>query len=97
MSADPEILARLDALAAELRALRAGGGMDRPSLIVTAAEAAELVKVGSRSAFQRWCERWRVPMVAKGRYARRAIEAGLERETRGGRRRVSRSELEAQS
>jgi hypothetical protein len=79
--AEAKILAEL----AELRALVAKGITPRPVLSV--AEAAELASCGSASAFHRWCAAWRVKACGQGRYARRAVVAGLERETNSGRRR----------
>lgn len=74
MSETETILAEL----AKLRQLVERKLTPRPVLDV--AEACELVNVGSPSALQRWCARWRVQCTAPGRYARRALMAGLERE-----------------
>lgn len=66
-------------LVAAVREIRDGviaGG--RP--VLTVAEACQLVNVGSVSALQRWCATWRVKPSGKGRYSRRALTAGLERE-----------------
>ena len=67
------------AAAAALREIRDGviaGG--RP--ILTVEEACALANVGSRAAFHRWTAAWRVKASGHGRYPRRAVLAGLERE-----------------
>lgn len=72
--AEAKILAEL----AELRALVAEGLTPRP--ILTTAQAAALANTGEGSAFHRWCQAWRVKPCGRGRYARRAVLLGLERE-----------------
>lgn len=67
------------AIAAGLREIRDGvvaGGR----LVLSVEEACQLVNVGSPSALQRWCRAWKVKPSGKGRYSRRALTAGLERE-----------------
>ncbi len=83
MSGETEtlILAKL----AHLEALVREGIAPRPVLGV--AEACELVGVGSDSALHRWCATWKVKACGQGRYARRALLAGLEREANSGSRR----------
>ena len=75
MSADLQpILAEI----AELKKLVADGLNTSPVLDVEG--ACKLVAVGSASALSRWCQTWKVKPCGKGRYARRAILAGLNRE-----------------
>jgi hypothetical protein len=74
-----QIHAELVALRGQVEALRAfQASAARPVLGV--AEAMELVGVDSDSAFYRWTSKWRVKASATGRYARRALLAGLDRE-----------------
>jgi hypothetical protein len=85
-----QIHAEIVALRGEVVALRAAQASAlRPVLSV--AEAMELVGVDSASAFYRWAARWRVVAADKGRYARRAVLAGLDREVAGAARRKSRA------
>ncbi len=72
--AETQLLARL----AELERLVREGLAPHP--VLTTAQAQELANCGSDSAFYRWCEAWRVKASGQGRWARRAILAGLERE-----------------
>jgi hypothetical protein len=71
-------LAEVRALVADLHAGMIAAG--RP--ILTSVEAAKLANVGAGSAFSRWAQTWGVKACGKGRYARRAVMAGLEREAR---------------
>jgi hypothetical protein len=85
-----QIHAELVALRGELMALRsAQASALRPVLSV--AEAMSLVGAESSSAFYRWTALWRVKPSATGRYARRALAAGLDREVAGTARRKSRA------
>lgn len=86
-----KVLAELLALRAELRALRSDrADVLRPVLSVS--EASQLVGAGSASAFHRWTILWRVAASARGRYARQAVLAGLQREVNAsGRKRRRRS------
>jgi hypothetical protein len=78
MPADIEtVAADLRMVLAELAALRQRAVL-KP--ILTTAEAIELAALGSRSAFNRWAQAWKVTPTGHGRYARRAILAALERE-----------------
>lgn len=52
-----------------------------PAPILTLAEAVVHTRCDSDSAFYRWCSKWRVTASAHGRYARRALDAGLHRES----------------
>lgn len=63
---------------AELKKLVAEG--INPSPVVDVAGACAVVGLGSPSALGRWCQTWRVKPCGKGRYARRALLAGLQRE-----------------
>lgn len=73
---------------AELKKLVREGFVPKP--VLTLAEAMDLTNHGSGSAFGRWCSALKVKACGQGRYARRAILAGLEREAdSGGRRRRS--------
>lgn len=66
-------------IAGALREIREGViAQGRPILSVE--EACQLVNVGSRAAFHRWCATWKVRASGHGRYPRRALLAGLERE-----------------
>jgi len=74
-----QVLAEIVALRGEMQALRASqASAARPVLSV--AEAMELTGAESASAFYRWTAKWRVKPAAAGRYARRALLAGLDRE-----------------
>ena len=53
-------------------------------VILTRAEAIAYVKLGSRSALQRWCAKWNVP--ANRRYPKTQLDRGLEREARASRK-----------
>lgn len=85
-----QIHAEIVALRGELMALRsAQASALRPVLSV--AEAMGLVGAASASAFYRWASRWRVKPSATGRYARRALTAGLDREVGATSRRKARA------
>lgn len=79
-------MANLEEIHAEVVALRAvvlelrdaQATAARP--VLSQAEAMQLVGVRSVSAFQRWAAAWKVKSAGKGRWARRALLAGLERE-----------------
>lgn len=74
----PETEAQLlDRLAALEKLVREGLS---PRPVLTTAEAMELANCGSDSAFYRWAQTWRVSNCGQGRYSRRAILLGLERE-----------------
>jgi hypothetical protein len=76
-----QIYAELVTLRGELQAMRAAqASAARPVLSV--AEAMELVGADSLSAFYRWTKKRNVKPSASGRYARRALLAGLDREVR---------------
>jgi hypothetical protein len=80
MSEAEQILSQLAALTDLVRK----GIAPRP--VLGPEEARELVGKDSDSAFQRWCKTWKVKACGQGRYARRAILAGLEREVDSGTR-----------
>lgn len=60
----------------------------RTDRILTFAEAIAYAKHGSRTAFQRWCRRWRITSGQNGRYSRSQLDRALQREAE--RRRLSR-------
>lgn len=95
MSDTEIILERLERLSAEVAELRAGSALDRKH-VLTVAEARGVANQASDSAFYRWAEKWRVAPCGKGRYARRALVAGLEREANGAARRMKRRRADAE-
>jgi len=56
------------------------------SPVLTTAEAIAFVGKNSASAFGRWCAAHKVKPCDKGRYSRRALEMGLNKEARKGER-----------
>jgi hypothetical protein len=76
-AADLDLLA--DKVATRLSALKAP--------VLTLAEAITYTKHESDSAFYRWCEKWGVSTVARGRYSRRWLDRAMEKESTQGRRR----------
>jgi hypothetical protein len=52
-------------------------------LILTTEEAGVYVKYANRISFWRWCKRFGVRPVGFNRWAKRALDKGLERESRG--------------
>lgn len=88
-----QIHAEIVALRGDLQALRAAqASAARPVLGV--AEARELVGADSLSAFYRWTAKWRVKPSSAGRYARRALLAGLDREVAATAKRKPRAKQE---
>lgn len=50
--------------------------------VLNADEAMAYVGKDGEQSFRRWRKKWRVPMCADGRYARRELDAGMNREAR---------------
>jgi hypothetical protein len=72
----------IDALAAAV--VRHQRAFESP--ILTLAEAVTYSKHESDSTFYRWCDKWQVKPVSHGRYSRRWLDRGLDREAAQGRR-----------
>lgn len=68
----------LVAVLGEIRNQTLAGG----KIILDLEEAMRMAGVGSKSALERWCARWKVRPSAPGRYPRAALIAGLNREAR---------------
>lgn len=69
----------------------------QPCPILTRPEAIRYVRTDSDSAFSRWCVRWHVRPCSQGRYARRQLDAALQREALGTRRRPTATAKPAKS
>lgn len=54
--------------------------------VLTSGEAMAFVGKRSASAFERWCDLYKVKRCSKGRYSRRSLEYGLNKEARKGER-----------
>lgn len=76
--ADSDIDRLADAVATRLTRMKAP--------VLTASEAAAYVGKNSASAFGRWCAAHKVKPCDKGRYSRRALEMGMNKEARKGER-----------
>jgi hypothetical protein len=59
-------------------------GLKQP--ILTLQEAVRYTKHGSDTSFYRWAAKWSVKAVSRGRFSRRWLDRGLEREAHSGRR-----------
>lgn len=73
----PDAPAWLAPLTAAIRELREGG-RDEP--VLTTEQAVRVANLTSDDAFYRWAKTWRVTPSGHGRWSRRAIQLGLQRE-----------------
>lgn len=82
-----EIREQLAGITAQLAALAGGQALTAP--VLTTAEAMQLTKHKSESAFNRWANKYGVKNSQNGRWPRQRIDAGLYKEAHtGGTRRA---------